>query len=262
MRAGEDAGTQSKWDEERFARKPERGEDKGEWVIRRSDPVAPKRVKGKAVREEPWQISDDAIKELQDRVPPKRAERLAKNLKDASRAYASERWGDARKSLRPLLVEVPDAPSVAELNAMLLYRTGQWARALKELAVARESTQSYDLLPAMMDSLRALGRHKKVEEMWVELKEASPGPDVMAEGRIVMAESLADRSQLAGAIRLLEDGPRPRQRVQQYHLRSWYALADLHDRAGDAGRARMFFEKVAAKDPDLADVLERLEGLD
>ena len=40
-----------------------------------------------------------------------------------------------------------------------------------------------------------------------------------------------------------------------------YALADLHERAGDLPRARQLFTVVAAADPDMGDVAARLRAL-
>ncbi len=77
-----------------------------------------------------------------------------------------------------------------------------------------------------------------------------------------MAGSLADRGELAKAIALLERGPvAPRRPPAPYHLRLWYALADLYERAGDAPKARQLFTRVAEVDPELADTAERLHAL-
>jgi hypothetical protein len=40
-----------------------------------------------------------------------------------------------------------------------------------------------------------------------------------------------------------------------------YALADLYDRAGDLARSRDLFRRIAAVDPDLFDVAERVRSL-
>jgi len=53
----------------------------------------------------------------------------------------------------------------------------------------------------------------------------------------------------------------PPKRVREHHLRQWYVLADLHDRAGDTIAARRWFREVAHHDPGFADVDERLRAL-
>jgi tetratricopeptide (TPR) repeat protein len=45
------------------------------------------------------------------------------------------------------------------------------------------------------------------------------------------------------------------------HIRQWYLLGDLYERAGDVPRAREYFERVFRSDPEAYDVAERLRGL-
>ena len=45
------------------------------------------------------------------------------------------------------------------------------------------------------------------------------------------------------------------------HVRQWYLLADLYERAGDVPRAREYFERILRADPEAYDVAERLRGL-
>ena len=47
----------------------------------------------------------------------------------------------------------------------------------------------------------------------------------------------------------------------EHHLRLWYALADLYERAGDLPRARELFDRVREHDAAFADVAERLAAL-
>ena len=113
----------------------------------------------------------------------------------------------------------------------------------------------------LADSYRALRRYTEVEELWRELREASPSAELVAEGRIVSAGALADRGDLRAAIARLEPAERAVARIRLHHLRLWYALADLYDRAGDSPRARSLFMRVASADPDFADVRDRLGAL-
>ena len=86
--------------------------------------------------------------------------------------------------------------------------------------------------------------------------------DLVAEGRIVLAGSLADQDELTDAIKVLEASPKPSGKAKIHHLRVAYALADLYERAGDVPRARELFDRVAASDEDFADVGSRLRALD
>jgi tetratricopeptide (TPR) repeat protein len=217
-------------------------------------PQVPERPRRKA----PRPVAD----ELQRAVGPLKAGKLEGKLVDAASAFERDRPQDAMRLLRPLLRDAPDAPSVRELAGLTLYRLGMWAEAAKHLEAFRAATGSVEQDPVLADCYRALGRYAKVDALWDELREASPEPALMAEGRIVAAGALADRGDVRGAIRLLERGPvEPRRIVQPYHLRLWYALADLHERAGDAPRARELFARVVDADPDLADAAERLHAL-
>ena len=100
-----------------------------------------------------------------------------------------------------------------------------------------------------------------VDELWEELREVSPSADVVNEGRIVVAGSLADRGDLPGALRLLEKGWRTPKRPLAHHLRRAYALADLYERSGQTVRARELFGWVLHADPRFADVAERVQTL-
>ena len=57
-------------------------------------------------------------------------------------------------------------------------------------------------------------------------------------------------------------GARRCKRPRDRHLRMAYAIADLHERAGDVPRAREQFAWIRSQDPDFADVGDRLAGLD
>ena len=83
----------------------------------------------------------------------------------------------------------------------------------------------------------------------------------MAEARIVHAGSLADRGRLAEAIELLERGKGSVRKPKEHHLRTWYVLADLYERAGEVPRARELFRKILEADPDVYDTAERLASI-
>lgn len=206
-------------------------------------------------------VPSEQGRELRAAVQPVRAERLAARLKEATKAYGQERFGDARRVLRPIAEEAPGAASVRELLGLTYYRLGQWKLATRELEAFAELTHSTEQHPVLADCYRALGRHGKVRELWAELREASPSAALVAEGRIVVAGSLADRGHLAEAIGVLQKVRRPSKRPQEHHLRVAYALADLYERSGDVARARDIFSWVADTDGDLTDAVRRARAL-
>ncbi|MGH9150025.1 MAG: tetratricopeptide repeat protein, partial [Acidimicrobiales bacterium] len=50
-------------------------------------------------------------------------------------------------------------------------------------------------------------------------------------------------------------------RPADHHLRAWYALADLYERAGDVPKARELFRRVATCDSSFFDAAERVAAL-
>jgi thioredoxin-like negative regulator of GroEL len=198
---------------------------------------------------------------LRRAVGAAKVERLEERLKDASRAFRRERYDEARRLLRPLAEAAPTAESVRELLGLTYYRLGRWKLAVAELEAFRDLSGSTEQHPVLADCYRALGRHAKVVELWDELRQVSPSAALVAEGRIVFAGSLADRGKLTDAIVALEAAKPPTRRPQAHHLRVTYALADLHERAGNVPRARQLFGIVADADPDLGDVEARLRAL-
>jgi tetratricopeptide (TPR) repeat protein len=198
---------------------------------------------------------------LRGAVAPNRVDRFEARLKDASDAFRRERYEDARRILRPLAEQAPGASSVRELFGLTLYRLGRWAQAKRELEAFRTQTGSTEQHPVLADCCRALGHYAEVEELWEELRAASPSAELVAEGRIVAAGALADQGRLKEAIELLEAAAKPTKRPKQHHLRMAYALADLYERAGELPRARELFGRVAASDGDFVDVQARLRAL-
>ncbi len=201
---------------------------------------------------------DDGLRGV---VAPNRLDRFESRLKDASDAFRRERYEDARRILRPLAEQAPGASSVRELYGLTLYRLGRWAQAKRQLEAFRTQTNSTEQHPVLADCSRALGHYAEVEELWEELRAASPSAELVAEGRIVAAGALADQGRLDDAISLLEGAAKPTKRPMLHHLRMAYALADLYERAGDLPKARELFGRVAASDEDFVDVQARLRAL-
>ena len=192
---------------------------------------------------------------------PAKAPRLEKRLAEAVRAYDRDRYDDARRTLKPLADAAPGAASVRELYGLTLYRMGRWREAIRELEAFHALTGSFEQHPVLADCHRAMKHWEAVARLWDELRRASPGADLVTEGRIVAAGALADQGDLSGAIRLLERAPAKVKRPQLHHLRLWYATADLYERAGEVPRARELFQAILRHEHDFVDVPERLAAL-
>ncbi len=182
-------------------------------------------------------------------------------LSRATGAFADGRERDAARTLRPLRDAYPEAAGVRELLGLAEYRLGYYAAAIKELEAFIALTGSVEQHPVLMDCYRGLDKRAMVEELWRELAAVSPSPALVAEGRIVHAGALADAGDVDAAIATLSRRSEKPKRVQVHHLRLWYALADLEERAGNIPRARSLFLQVSKADSSFADVAERLLAL-
>jgi tetratricopeptide (TPR) repeat protein len=195
------------------------------------------------------------------RLAGRQAQKAQDQLARAAAAFSDGRERDALRLLKPLRDAYPDASAVRELTGLCHYRLGQYAAATRELEAFGALTDSVEQHPVRMDCARALGKPKKVEELWEELAAASPASAIVTEGRIVLAGSKADRGRLRDAIATLDRKMAEPKRVQEHHLRLWYALADLCERAGEIPRARELFLRIRRNDAGFGDVAERLAAL-
>ena len=77
------------------------------------------------------------------------------------------------------------------------------------------------------------------------------------------AETLADSGEVERAIALLAGAGAARnlRSPAERHVRQWFVLADLYERAGDIPMARTLLARVVAADPELGDAAERLRSL-
>jgi tetratricopeptide (TPR) repeat protein len=141
------------------------------------------------------------------------------------------------------------------------YRVGNYNAAAKELEAYVSLSDSVEQHPVLMDCYRAQKRWRKVAELWSELAAVSPSAEVVTEGRIVYAGALADQGKLPDALALLRKRGEAVKQAKDHHLRVWYALGDLEERAGNLARARELFHQIARVDPAFADVAERLAAL-
>jgi tetratricopeptide (TPR) repeat protein len=207
-------------------------------------------------RKRPDDVRDEIL-----RLGGARGPRYYDELMKAADAYSRDHEREALRLLRPLRDALPDAPSVRELLGLTHYRLGHYPAATKELEAFTNLSGSVEQHPVLMDSYRAQRRWRKVDERWRELTAASPGADLVTEGRIVTAGALADRGRLDDAIALLARADRKIDKAKPHHLRLWYALADLEERAGNVPRARGLFDRVRREDASFADVAERLAAL-
>ena len=194
-------------------------------------------------------------------LPKPERERLLRRVAEAGEHFLADRFGEVDDILRPMIKKYPQIPELHELYGLTLYRLGRWSDALERLQHFTDVTGDVDQFPVMADCYRALGEVQSVRKLWDELRVAGPEAAIITEGRIVMAGTLADTGDVAGGIRLLERGPIKTKKPRDHHVRLWYALANLYERAGDHQRARRGFERIEQVEPGYADVADRLSSL-
>ncbi len=194
-------------------------------------------------------------------VAPSTAQKLQRRLAEAALAFEAERFTEADNLLASIERLSPGVPEVTEMRGLTFYRLGNWGKAINQFEAFNERTGSVEQHPVWADCCRALKRWHKAEELWIELGEASPSAELVEEGRIVQAGSLADRDRLADAIRLLEGAPKPPRRPGLHHLRRWYVLGDLYERSGEFAHARRVFTQIIEAEPAFGDAAERLAAL-
>lgn len=202
--------------------------------------------------------------ELTGVVGAQRGAKLAERMAAAARAYERDRYQDALRITRGVVDQVPESAAARELHGLACYRLGRWREAIRHLEAARSlSGDDPSQVPVLMDCHRAQGHHRRVGELWDELRAASPDADVLAEGRLVRASALAERGDLDAALQLLTGAGAAKalRHPAERHVRQWYVLADLFERAGDLPRARELFARVVDVDPELADAATRLAAL-
>jgi tetratricopeptide (TPR) repeat protein len=207
-------------------------------------------------------VPPEVAAEIAALAPDRRvADRAVARFGQAQDALDRDRLTEARQLIGQVLKAVPGLAAAHEIAGLVAYRSGRWRDAVRELTTAQEARPNIALLPVIADSYRALRRWNDVERLWLEIRQVSPSQDVMAEARIVAAGAQADRGDLAGALQTMAGVPASPKRVRDHHLRQWYVLGDLHDRAGNTLDATRWFERVAGHDPRFVDVAARLRAL-
>jgi len=220
------------------------------------------RAPGRPSRREQPPLDPGIAAEIRANAADRRvAERTISRLAQASEALERDRLDEARRLVTPIVKSFPGIGAVHELAGLVAYRLGNWRTAARELEAAQALQPNVGLLPVLADAYRALQRWDDVERVWREVREISPAHEILAEGRIVAAGALADQGDLPGALRTMEKVSAEPKRVRDYHLRQWYVLGDLHDRAGNTLEAVRWFELVRRHDADFVDVAQRLRGL-
>jgi len=229
--------------------------DTAEQAVDRAAETRPSRRRAEPV------LAPDVADELAKATTATENARYHERLASAAEALDRGRYADARRMVQPVLKQLPQLAFAHEISGLCWYGLGEWRKAVTELELARGLDGTVNHHAVLADCYRALKRYHVVEELWTELRAASPSPSLLAEGRIVAAGALADQGDLAGALRTMAKALELPKRPKDYHLRQWYVVADLFDRSGDVIKARRYFALITEADANFADVGDRLKTL-
>ncbi|HET9090190.1 MAG TPA: tetratricopeptide repeat protein [Acidimicrobiales bacterium] len=190
-------------------------------------------------------------------------EKMVFTLTRAAEAYDRHRYEEALRLGRIVADAVPGVGPVRELTGLAAYRAERWSMAKIHLRAHFAVTADPEHLPLVMDCERANRHYRAVEKTFAKLEASEPVAEVLTEGRIVMGATLADQGKFAEAIDLLTraGGTKQLRNPSYRHVRLWYALADVFDRAGDVGAARELFARVVLAEPEAYDAAARLAEL-
>jgi tetratricopeptide (TPR) repeat protein len=176
---------------------------------------------------------------------------------DPERAYAHA------KTARRLAARLG---AVREAVAVTAYLAGHYDEALTEFRAVRRMTGNQDVLPAMADCERALGRPDKALALFRDKAVLDLEPASRIEMLIVAAGARRDMGQYAAAVQTLEVPELTKRTRAEWLPRLRYAYADALLDAGRRDDALIWFHRAAGVDPDdLTGAAERaaeLEGLE
>ena len=221
-----------RWKDEGSTRAPRRGSSSRD----NDAPIRLERDEKRASAPALAHVEATVGKKIAGIVGDQAAKRLIGKLALALDAFEKGRYQDAKRIIIPITRECEGVHLIHEIAGLSLYRLGQWRDAADHLEKARAAMPASTLNhPVLADCYRALMRYEKVDELWKELKDASPDPAIVAEGRIVAASAQADKGDIQNAVRIMQQTKKDPAKVREHHLREWYVLADLYDR----GRQRI-----------------------
>ncbi len=158
-------------------------------------------------------------------------------------------------------VKAPRSVYVREMLGLSYYHLGMWREAARELAAFRRMSDRRDRDPEFADCERALGRPEKAVDVLADITAQDLPEDVVIEGLVVAAGALRDLERFDDAVRVLEQGPVPKQNPEPHHLRLYYALADALERVGRRADARGYWDSIYAEDPEFFDIERRRLGI-
>lgn len=178
-------------------------------------------------------------------------------MQRALAAFDREEFGKAAGEARRAKEAAPRSPSVREALGLIYHARKEFKEALGELQTFRRLSGSPLQDATIADCYRELGRPEKALEVVMSLKRESVDEQAWIEAQVIRARAHESRGNVDAAVGVLRTLDADGQISEGNHLRARYELAELLERAGERGEARMVFAKIAVKAPGYRDALKR-----
>ena len=200
--------------------------------------------------------------DLRSAASPAALAEVTQALARAAAALEDDRPDEALPPALEVKRRAPRSRHGREILGLVYYRLGRFPEAVAELRAYRRMSGDSGRDVVLADAERAVGKTGDASRR-LEAVVADPavGEDERTEARIVLAAIEADAGRFDEARATLGRGPVEPRRLEEHHLRLWYALGDVEERAGRPDDARRWFEKVNSAEPGWGDAAEKLKRL-
>jgi tetratricopeptide (TPR) repeat protein len=167
----------------------------------------------------------------------------------------------AEREATKLKALAPRSAAAREVLGLALYQEERFREALRELQAYRRMSGRRDQNHVIADCHRALGDPQRAVAEAREGLGAPVDEAVRAECAIVAGAALADLGRFEEALSVLRSLPTRPEFARPHHLRLWYVIADVLERAGRREQAADHFRLILRHDLDAFDAAERLAAL-
>ena len=246
-----------------YDKRPQPARRRGPGARNRPGPkrtTAPKVPRGSSSSGAGKTLARHAAEEIRASAGP-RAVEVIELLEEAARAMDRDRPTDAVRAASKAKALASRSSSVREVLGLALYRAGEFREAIRELQAYRRMSGRQDQNHVLADSFRATGAPERAVPLAEEAMRSHAPDEIRAEAAVVAGAALADLGRYEEALALLRKFSGGAGSALPHHLRVWYVMADVLERAGRRNEAADRFRRIMAHDPDAYDVAERLAAL-
>jgi tetratricopeptide (TPR) repeat protein len=170
-------------------------------------------------------------------------------------------WQRAERAATSVKALAPRSAAAREILGLAFYHQERFRDAIRELQAYRRMSGRRDQNHVIADSYRALGAPERAVTEARDGLTAPVDESVRAECAIVAGAALADLGRFEEALTVLRSIPTRADVARPHHLRLWYVVADVLERAGQRDQAARQFRMILRHDPEAFDAAERLSAL-